>query len=165
VQKPHRVRIRTIQFVQQLYEFVCMNSNKNKRKNCIHVGISTRDQYRTCNRRSVCHPVPHLPRQWPFYLYTVQLRKPSEKWDCTNSFVWHIVNPILNFRLFMDFHRQPRPPSFWNALAPLHQNPGGISMTDFSKPDIEIPGGREKRTKNFGEGGKDGWCSPTDLQS
>jgi len=26
----------------------------------------------------------------------------------------------------------------------------------FSKPDIEIPGGSEKRTKNFGEGDKDG---------
>ncbi len=33
----------------------------------------------------------------------------------------------------------------------------------FSKPDIEIPGGSEKRTKNFGEGDKDGLCSPTDL--
>jgi hypothetical protein len=26
----------------------------------------------------------------------------------------------------------------------------------FSKPDIEIPGESEKRTKNFGEGDKDG---------
>jgi len=30
------------------------------------------------------------------------------------------------------------------------------NKTDFSKPDIEIPGGSKKRTKNFGEGDKDG---------
>ena len=29
VQKPHRVRIRTIQFVYKMYELVCMNSYKN----------------------------------------------------------------------------------------------------------------------------------------
>jgi len=88
-----------------MYEFVlynlyfnCMNlfvwiRTKISEKNCIQVGISTRDQYRACNSRCVCHPHPHILRQWPFYLYTVQLRKPSENWDCTNSFVLHIVNP------------------------------------------------------------------------
>ncbi len=70
-----------------VYEFVlynlynnCMNllvwiRTKISEKNCIQVGISTRDQYRACNRRCVCHPPPHLLNQWPIYLYTVQLRK------------------------------------------------------------------------------------------
>ncbi len=75
VQKPHCVRIHTIQLLAK--------------KNCIQVGISTGDQYHSCNRRCVCHPTPHLLRQWPFYLYTGQLRKPSKKRDCTNSFVLH----------------------------------------------------------------------------
>ena len=80
-----------IQFVYNLYSM----------KNCIQVGISTGDQYHACNRRCVCHPPPHLFHQWPFYLYTGQesdtyeLRKPSKKRDCTNSFVCHIVNPNL----------------------------------------------------------------------
>jgi len=80
---------------QTVYEFVlynlynnCMNSfvrirTKISEKNCFQVGISTRDQYRACNRRRVCHSPPHLLRQWPFYVYTVQLRKPSKKRDCT----------------------------------------------------------------------------------
>ena len=80
VQKPHHVRIHSIQFVYNLY-IICIQFvyNLYSMKNCIQVGISTGDQYRTCNRRCVCHPPPHLFHQWPFYLYTVQLRKPSEK--------------------------------------------------------------------------------------
>ena len=79
-----------IQFVYNLYSM----------KNCIQVGISTGDQYCACNRRCVCHPPPHLLQQWPFYSYigqesdTYELRKPSKKQDCTNSFVCHIVNPF-----------------------------------------------------------------------
>jgi len=88
-----------------VYEFIlynlynnCMNlfvwiHRKINEKNCIQVGISTQDQYCACNRRCVCQLLPLLLRQWPFYLYTVQLRKPSAKWDCTNSFVLHTVNP------------------------------------------------------------------------
>jgi len=91
-----------------VYEFVlynlynnCMNLFVQIRtqisgKNCIQVGILTRDQYRACNRRCACYPPPHLLRQWPFYLYTVQLRKSSEKRDCTNSFVLHIINPFVS---------------------------------------------------------------------
>ncbi len=67
-----------------VYEFVlynlynnCMNScvwirTKISEKNCFQVGISTRDQYRACNRRRVCHPPLHLLRQWPFYLYSTR---------------------------------------------------------------------------------------------
>ena len=83
-----------------LYEFKykLMNSHKNhfysKKKR--QVGISTRDQYRTCNRCCGCHPPPHHLCLWPIYLYTVQeeLRIPSKNWDCTNSFLLHIVIPI-----------------------------------------------------------------------
>jgi len=102
VQKPHHVQIHSIQFVYNLY-IICIQFvyNLYSMKNCIQVGISTGDQYRACNRRCVCHPPPHLFHQWPFYLYTGQesdtyeLRKPSKKRDCTNSFVCHIVNPNL----------------------------------------------------------------------
>ena len=93
--------------IWRLIRIRSMNSYKHhfySTKQMRQVGISTRDQYCTCNCRCGCHPPPHLLRQWPFpphllrqwpfYLYTIQLRKPSKKRDCTNSFVWHIVNPF-----------------------------------------------------------------------
>jgi hypothetical protein len=87
-----------------LYEFVRKLSKKIVSRLGFQPG--TNIQYRTCNGHCVCHPPPPHLSQWPFYLYTVQLRKssekrdctigqlrkPSEKRDCTNSFLWHIVN-------------------------------------------------------------------------
>jgi hypothetical protein len=48
-----------------------------------------------CNRRSATPSTTPPPPLVPILFIYRTIRLPSEKWDCTNSSVWHIVIPFL----------------------------------------------------------------------
>jgi len=72
----------------KLYEFVCMNLYKKKRKKKRKLGFQPGTNM-ACNRRSgtPSTPPPHLSVPILFIYRTI--RRPSEKTDYTISPVWH----------------------------------------------------------------------------
>jgi hypothetical protein len=93
-----------------MYEFVIVNLYKKiSKKKSIRVGISTRDQYglQSSQRHISLHislqsnftpPPPLVPI---LFIYR-KIRTPSEKWDCTNSFV-QLIQPLYYHTMVLGY--------------------------------------------------------------